>query len=64
MFIRRFLLYVAYENLKHEIELMSPKIVFLLGEKVYSSVEKEMNTKFCKWNILCTDTPPVLYICI
>ncbi len=29
---------------------LSPKIVFLLGEKVYSSVGKHFKIKFDKWN--------------
>ena len=37
-------------HLISEIELLSPKIVFLLGEKVYSSVEKYLNISFDKWN--------------
>lgn len=37
-------------NLSTEIEELSPKIVFLLGEKVYSSIEKQLNIKFEKWN--------------
>lgn len=40
----------CFENLLHEINTMSPKIVFLLGEKVYSSVEKKIGIKFQKWN--------------
>lgn len=40
----------CFENLMSEIEIMDPKIVFLLGEKVYSSVGKHLNIKFDKWN--------------
>ena len=37
-------------NLKQEIAELSPKIVFLLGEKVYSSVGKYFNISFQKIN--------------
>lgn len=37
-------------NLQKEINELSPKIVFLLGEKVYSSVEKYLDIKFDKWD--------------
>lgn len=40
----------CFENLIKEIQIMSPKIVFLLGEKVYSSVGKYLNIGFDKWN--------------
>lgn len=40
----------CFENLMSEIESMDPKIVFLLGEKVYSSVGKHLNIQFEKWN--------------
>lgn len=40
----------CFENLMGEIKSMDPKIVFLLGEKVYSSVGKHLNIKFEKWN--------------
>lgn len=40
----------CFENLMNEIESMAPKIVFLLGEKVYSSVGKHLNIQFQKWN--------------
>lgn len=40
----------CFENLISEIEKMNPKIVFLLGEKVYSSVGKKLNLKFEKWS--------------
>lgn len=36
-------------NLNLEIESLSPKIVFLLGEKVYSSVGRFMGITFNKW---------------
>lgn len=37
-------------HLISEIELLSPKIVFLLGEKVYTSVGKHLNISFEKWD--------------
>lgn len=37
-------------NLQDEIRDISPNIVFLLGEKVSSSVSKYLNIKFDKWN--------------
>lgn len=40
----------CYEHLISEIHEMSPKIVFLLGEKVYTSVERKMKVEFEKWN--------------
>lgn len=40
----------CFENLMNEIESMCPKIVFLLGEKVYSSVGKHLKIQFEKWN--------------
>ena len=40
----------CFEHLLSEIHTMSPRIVFLLGEKVYSTVEKKMKIKFEKWN--------------
>ena len=40
----------CFGNLLKEIHTMSPKIVFLLGEKVYSSVGKHLNIDFEKWN--------------
>lgn len=36
-------------NLQKEIRELSPQIVFLLGEKVYSAVEKHLGIKFDKW---------------
>ncbi len=33
-----------------EINELSPKLVFLLGEKVYSSVGRHLKIKFNKWN--------------
>lgn len=36
-------------NLKKEIVELSPQIVFLLGKKVYSAVEKHLGIKFDKW---------------
>lgn len=40
----------CFENLVNEIYAMSPRIVFLLGEKVYSSVGKHLKIEFEKWN--------------
>jgi DNA polymerase len=40
----------CFENLIGEINELKPKIVFLLGEKVYSSVGKYLNIQFEKWN--------------
>lgn len=40
----------CFANLQREIEQLNPKIVFLLGEKVYSSVEKHLNIQFEKWD--------------
>ena len=40
----------CFVNLQKEIEELSPKIVFLLGEKVYSSVGKHLNIEFDKWD--------------
>jgi DNA polymerase len=40
----------CFENLAKEINVMSPKIVFLLGEKVYSSVGKHLQIDFEKWD--------------
>lgn len=37
-------------HLLSEIQELSPKIVFLLGEKVYSSVGKKLDLSFEKWN--------------
>lgn len=39
----------CFEHLLNEINTMSPQIVFLLGEKVYSSVGKHLKIKFNKW---------------
>lgn len=36
-------------NLQKEIKELSPQIVFLLGEKVYSTIEKHFCIKFDKW---------------
>ena len=36
-------------NLQKEIKELSPQIVFLLGEKVYSAIEKHFGIKFDKW---------------
>lgn len=40
----------CFENLVSEIHTMSPQIVFLLGEKVYSSVGRHFNIQFDKWD--------------
>ena len=40
----------CFVNLKNEIDELKPRIVFLLGEKVYSSVGKHLDIKFEKWN--------------
>ena len=40
----------CFENLLTEIKAMNPQIVFLLGEKVYTSIAKKMQVKFEKWN--------------
>lgn len=39
----------CFENLLSEINIMSPRIVFLLGEKVYSTVERKLKIKLKKW---------------
>lgn len=39
----------CFSNLQSEIQELSPKIVFLLGEKVYSSVAKHYNLQFDKF---------------
>ena len=39
----------CFEHLVGEIQVMSPKIVFLLGEKVYSSVGKHLKINFEKF---------------
>jgi DNA polymerase len=38
------------DYLQKEIEVLSPKIVFLLGEKVYSSFSKHFSIKLKKWD--------------
>ena len=40
----------CFENLINEIHTMSPRIVFLLGEKVYSSVSRHFKIQFDKWD--------------
>ena len=40
----------CFANLKNEIEELKPRIVFLLGEKVYSSVGRHLDICFEKWN--------------
>lgn len=40
----------CFNNLQKEIDKLAPKIVFLLGEKVYSSVGRHLNMKFDKWD--------------
>lgn len=39
----------CFENLITEINQLQPKIVFLLGQKVYSSVERNLGISFSKW---------------
>ncbi len=39
----------CYEHLINEIYAMTPKIVFLLGEKVYSTVAKKKKIMFERW---------------
>lgn len=40
----------CFENLMYEIDILKPKIIFLLGERVYSCIEKQLNVRFEKWN--------------
>lgn len=40
----------CFEHLLSEVHEMAPRIVFLLGEKVYSSVGKHLKIEFEKWN--------------
>lgn len=40
----------CFGHLLNEIHAMSPQIIFLLGERVYSTVGKNMNVEFDKWN--------------
>lgn len=40
----------CFEHLISEIHTLSPKIVFLLGEKVYSSVGRHLKIDFEKWD--------------
>lgn len=40
----------CYEHLAEEIQELSPKIVFLLGGKVSSAVEKHLKINFEKWD--------------
>ena len=40
----------CFTNLKKEIDELKPRIVFLLGEKVYSSVAKHLDLQFPKWS--------------
>lgn len=40
----------CFGHLQDEIDWMSPRIVFLLGEKVYSSVGKKLRLDFEKWD--------------
>ncbi|MGF0094275.1 uracil-DNA glycosylase family protein [Lachnospiraceae bacterium SGI.066] len=40
----------CFEHLEDEIQELSPKIVFLLGEKVYLAVEKHLKIELKKWN--------------
>lgn len=40
----------CFDNLISEINIISPKIVFLLGEKVYTEIERNLNIKLKKWD--------------
>lgn len=40
----------CFPNLEKEIEVLKPKIVFLLGSKVTKAVESSFNIKFESWN--------------
>lgn len=40
----------CFDNLLIEINHMHPKIIFLLGDKVYNSVEKKLKIHLEKWN--------------
>jgi len=40
----------CFEHLINEIKTLNPKIVFLLGEKVYFAVGKHLDIRFEKWN--------------
>lgn len=40
----------CFENLLEELNVIAPQIVFLLGEKVYTAVEKHLSIKFEKWD--------------
>jgi DNA polymerase len=40
----------CFEHLVSEINALHPKIVFLLGKKVYSSVERNLHIWFDKWD--------------
>lgn len=40
----------CFENLASEIESLTPKIIFLLGEKVSSSVSRHLDIHFEKWS--------------
>lgn len=40
----------CFDNLAMEIDHLSPKIVFLLGDKVASAVQKRLRIDFEKWN--------------
>lgn len=41
---------ICISHLLSEIQELSPKIVFLLGEKVYSAVDRKLGLSFEKWN--------------
>ncbi len=41
---------LCFEHLITEINAMSPKIVFLLGKRVYSSVEEHLGIRLKKWD--------------
>lgn len=40
----------CFDNLLSEIDVLEPRIVFLLGEKVYSAVGRHLNIQFEKWD--------------
>ena len=40
----------CFENLLVELQEIKPKIVFLLGNKVISTIESHMKVKFSKWD--------------
>lgn len=55
----------CFGHLVSEIQELSPRIVFLLGEKVYSAVGKKLNLSFEKWNnfdFLCKEKDGIYYV--